>query len=307
LKDSFNNGREEGKPLQKHGKLALLGGDNRQRYMAKALEGSGWEVSVWGIDAPEAMLNWEDTICGANAIVLPLPASDDGVRIRSQADNSPRFTTLLERLNPEKCVILGGKIPEAWSAMASRQGFEIHDYFDRETLQMKNALPTVEGAICIAMTELPVTLCGTEATVIGYGRIASLLAERLLALGSKVTVYARKPRDIAHAQIRGLNARLLTGEGETSTLCDVPPDCRVIFNTVPMRIFSEKTLEALPAGCLLIELASFPGAFDFQAAKNAGMKPILASALPGRLFPESAGKILAETVAEILLSSLNTP
>ncbi len=271
--------------------------------MAKALKNAGWEVSLWGVNDPDGEQNWESAICGANIIVLPLPASDDGVRIRSQTDTPPRFRTLLEKLDSDKVIILGGKIPELWLAAANKQGIEIHDYFHSETLQMKNALPTVEGAICIAMTELPVTLCATQTAVIGYGRIASLLAERLLSLGSEVTVYARNPRDVAHAQIRGLHAKQLIGEGESSTLCEISSDCRVIFNTVPRRILSDKILKALPSGCLLMELASFPGGFDFQEAEGAGLKPLLASALPGKLFPESAGKSLAETVQEFLSSS----
>ncbi len=307
LNDIFNNEREEGKSLQRLGMLALLGGDNRQRYMLKVLEDAGWKVSVWGVDAPSTELDWEMAICDADVILLPLPASDDGVRIRSSVDGAPRFSTLLQRLDPNKTIILGGRLPNGWVEAAQKERFEILDYFDSETLQIRNALPTVEGAICIALTELPVVLCGTEVSVIGYGRIASLLAERLLGLGAKVTVYARKQKDIAHAQIRGLNARLLSGEGEASTLCSVSPECRVIFNTVPSRIFSEQIFSKLPPRCLLIELASFPGGFDFQAAEKAGLRPLLASALPGKLFPESAGEILAKTISEILLSSRNIP
>ena len=293
--------------MTKQGKLAILGGDDRQRYMPNTLRANGWEVASWGINLREDTPNWESAVEGADAILLPLPASEDGVRIRTSLENSPRFATLLQRLDPRACRILGGKLPKAWIDLAVAKGFDILDYFDSEALQMRNALPTVEGAIYLALSKLPVTLCGNKVAVLGYGRIASLLAERLLALGAHVTVYARKERDLAHAEIRGLTARQLRGEGDGSSLCEIPWDCRVIFNTIPSRILSSEILEHLPRGCILMELASFPGGFDFPSAERAGLCPLLASALPGKLFPESAGKILAQTVSEILLTPQNTP
>lgn len=49
-----------------------------------------------------------------------------------------------------------------------------------------NAVPTAEGAIQIAMEQTDVTLHGLPVLVIGHGRIGSLLARRLAALGAKV-------------------------------------------------------------------------------------------------------------------------
>ena len=51
---------------------------------------------------------------------------------------------------------------------------------------------------------------------------------------------------------------------------------------------------------LLIDLASKPGGVDFAAAKNAGIKTLWALGLPGKVFPVSAGSILADTVLIIL-------
>jgi dipicolinate synthase subunit A len=49
-----------------------------------------------------------------------------------------------------------------------------------------------------------------------------------------------------------------------------------------------------------MELASFPGGFDFVAAEKMGFSLILAQGLPGKHFPETAGRIIAETVLDLL-------
>ena len=174
------------------------------------------------------------------------------------------------------------------------------DYYDFDALQMKNAIPTVEGAILYALRELPVTLDGTAVAVIGYGRVASLLAERLLALGASVTVYARKERDLLHASLRHMRSVRIIGEGVESSLCAISTDCRMIFNTVPQRIFTEEILSSLPKSCMLMELASPPGGFDPALAEAMGLRCVLAPALPGKCFPESAGRILAEVLSDHL-------
>ena len=43
-------------------------------------------------------------------------------------------------------------------------------------------MPTAEGAIQLAMEELPITLHGARVLVIGYGRLGRVLADRLAGL-----------------------------------------------------------------------------------------------------------------------------
>ena len=50
---------------------------------------------------------------------------------------------------------------------------------------------------------------------------------------------------------------------------------------------------------MLMELASLPpGGFDTVAAVEMAFPLIIASALPGKHFPESAGNIIADTLLE---------
>lgn len=288
-------------------KIALLGGDERQIYMARALAQYGWSISVWGLGACDARIcpaqtvsNLEDALKDARVLLLPLPASIDGIRVNCplDRDSSLRFSTLLELWKGN--IILGGKLPPVLQSLKNTREIRLIDYFDHEILQLKNALPTAEGALAIAMRELPITIDGISAAVIGYGRIATVLADKLSALGAQVYLYARKPQDLALAALRHLIPMNLSVQNGKSTLEHLPRNCRVIFNTVPYPLFTREILETLPQGCLYIDLASAPGGIDWSAAKELGIQTVWGTALPGKCVPESAGLILAETIDSIL-------
>lgn len=290
-------------------KIALLGGDERQIYMARILAQHGWHVCVWGLGESsdrvcpaQTVRTPEEALKDARVIVLPMPASIDGIRVNCplDRDSSLRFSALLEMWHGE--LLLGGKLPPVLQSCAKEGGACLIDYYDDENLQLKNALPTAEGALAIAMRELPVMLDGIHAAVIGYGRIGKVLADKLSALGAHVYLYARKPLDLTRAALRHLTPLRLSVDGGRSSLEHLPRDCRVIFNTVPYLLFTREVLEMLPTNCLYIDLASAPGGIDWAAAKELGIKTVWGTALPGKCVPESAGQILAETI-ELILES----
>ena len=296
-------------------RLALLGGDARQLPVARRLA-EGYEVLVWGLDglAGEASgvhvcADWRQAIKGADAILLPLPCSADGVRVFApySADaEGIRLDVLLGELKKD-VLLLGGRLPEAMRRRAEERGVRWVDYLESEVLQLRNALPTAEGAIAIAMRELPVTLDGACVAVVGYGRIGSLLAQKLRALGAEVTVYARRAEQRALATLQGAKALPLTdGEGR-SCLSALPRGLRVLFSTVPHPLLSESVLRDFPRECLLVDLASPPGGVDRAAAAALGIKTVWGSALPGRYAPESAGEILGQTLAELLCERIGRP
>ena len=282
-------------------KWLIIGGDHRQIATARYLREQGIEVETWGLDEKTLKTNWNSAAKSADILLLPLPVTTDGVRIQCPLVESEgiRFASLLESVRPD-ALVLGGKFPELWAEQAKQAGVRLCDYFFSESLQMKNALPTVEGAIMLAMQALPVTLDGCAMAILGYGRIASLLAERLIALGADVTVFARKERDLAHATLRHCKAIALKGADASSSLCHLPEQCRIVFNTVPEKIVSEKVLEFWRRDCVLMELASLPGGFDMFSAEKMGFHLILAQGLPGKVFPETAGTIIAQTVLDLV-------
>lgn len=286
--------------------IALLGGDERQIYMARSLARMGYCVRVWGLGDVTARVSpahlfedWRDALGDCGVVVLPLPATTDGVRLFAPAcgDGGLRLSALLGASRGR--ILLGGKISPELRRSAEAKEIRVSDYFGKEELQLKNALPTAEGAVAIAMRELPVMLDGCRAAVVGYGRIGEVLTDKLIALGAEVTVYARRTEVLTRASLRHAKTVRLT-ECPPSPLSKLDPDTRVVFNTVPQWLFTEEVLRTVPKDCVLIDLASSPGGIDRAAAERLGVRNVWGTALPGKCVPESAGVILAETVAEML-------
>lgn len=299
-------------------KTAVLGGDARQLAAARRLAVPGHEVAVWGLEGDSAAfggavrtLDWMDAIRGAGAVLLPLPSSADGVRINVQCGpQSPdppelRFTHLLEALAPTQRVF-AGRVPPTFKTLAEERGMPLYDYSENELFQIRNALPTAEGAIEIAMRELPVTLAGTKAAVIGHGRIGKVLARLLCSLGMEVTVAARKSMDLAWIALEGCRPLRIEMYAGVSSL-EALGDCRVVFNTVPHWLFTHAVLEALRSDVVIIDLASAPGGIDPQAAADCGIRVIRALALPGKCAPETAGEIIADTLLDMMAREGVTP
>ncbi len=293
-------------------KLAILGGDLRQLALARRISSIGFETAVWGLGSCDGEIgdavrscSWEDAVRSANAVILPLPASYDGVRINCPMNDtdtvSPKMTVLLDTLE-KGTLITGGKFTPKFKAAAEVGGFRIVDFFESEELQIKNAVPTAEGAIAIAMSELPRTVDGAKVAVIGYGRVGRVLAERLGALGANVTVAARKSRDIAWAQNSRFDTAKISVCDGVSSLETLTRGYDVIFNTVPHWLLDAAILGKMQKSTLIIDLASAPGGVDSRAAGDCGIRVIWALSLPGKCSPFTAGEIICDSIIEILRS-----
>lgn len=296
-------------------KIAVLGGDKRQYSAAHQLAVLGFSVSVWGLPHTQEDMgdvvwasDWRSAIAVADAVLLPLPVSFDGLRLNlSLLEQTPsnaiydlRLTHLLEAMHRGQ-ILFCGRIPPSCKAYAEEMGFSPIDYSEDELFQLRNARPSAEGALELAMHELPETIHGTDTAVIGYGRIAQVLVPLLRGMGAGVTVAARKPADLCRAENFGCRTlRICSHEGK-STLSRLDNRCRVIFNTVPYWLFDRTVLESISPDVLIIDLASAPGGVDPQAAIDCGIRVIRASGLPGKCAPVTAGKIIAQTVSDYLI------
>lgn len=157
-----------------------------------------------------------------------------------------------------------------------------------------NAPPTGEGAIQIAMEELPITLHGARVLLIGAGRLSRVLAQQLRGLGSKVTVAARRFSDLAWAEVWGCTAE------RTDELRGWMCSYDLVINTAPALLMGREELEDLKPGCLVIDLASAPGGVDFAAAEELGVKAIQALSLPGKVAPVTAALAIKAAIYNIL-------
>lgn len=153
---------------------------------------------------------------------------------------------------------------------------------------------TAEGAVAIAMEELPIALFGSRCLIVGHGRIARALIRILRGMGASVTVAARSYGSLAEIEAEGCRA-VRTDALKTSVKA-----ADVVINTVPARMLTEPVLSALKHDALVIDLASRPGGVDLAAAGRLGVKTIWALSLPGKTAPITAGEIILHTIENCL-------
>lgn len=286
--------------MKKNITFLVVGGDLRQVYTAAALA-KDHKVYAAGFDGsvsiPEGVISAGYTLEipeKADIIILPLPASQNGVFVNTPfcKSNIP-LTSLIPVLN-DNGIIFGGRIDPQAMKIFNKHSAEAIDYFDREELSVLNAVPTAEGAVQIAMEEMATTIFGQKVLVTGYGRISKVLVKILCGMGADVTVTARKYSDLAWSEIYGCHGL------HTSQLKENIDKFSLIFNTVPAVILGEEILENIDTEALVIDLASKPGGVDFDVAGKLGLKVVWALSLPGKVAPISSGEIIASTVLNIL-------
>ncbi len=285
--------------------FAILGGDSRQISLAARLSLTGAQVRTYGL--PEDALtagvlpfaDWKEATRGATAVLLPLPASPDGIRINlplSPSMGAPLFVDVLTHV-PQNVPLIGGKFSPAMRALAEQNERELLDFCKSEDFQLKNAVPSAEGAIAILMDRMPCTVNGMSVAVTGYGRIGKALVRMLLGLGAKVCVGARKQAALAEASELGCDTVHLSSEDAVIALAKGK---QAIFNTVPHWLFTGRVLNSMDKKTLLIDLASAPGGVDAEVARGLGLPVIWALSLPGKYAPVTAGEIIAECVLLML-------
>lgn len=288
-------------------KIGILGGDMRQAALARRLSSIGFEVAVWGlgkacnIGDSVRCTDIADAIRGSDALVLPLPISRDGVTLNCPLlkGEPPRLSEIINSTEADT-VLLGGKLDAAFTVSANKKQITLIDYFECEELQIKNAVPTAEGAIAIALDELPITVFGANTGVCGYGRVGKAVAKLLRVMGANVKVAARSGEQLAYAECNGcIPVSLKKSYPEHLPLAELS-GCDVIFNTVPYRIFTKEVLEKLRSDTLIIDLAGDDGGVDRAAAENLGIKTIWALSLPGKVAPFTAANIICDCVLELL-------
>ena len=275
---------------------AVLGGDQRQLHLAELLRQDGLPVSEWGFDRirDRGQSSLEEAV-GADVIILPLPLTWDGRELNLPLSFSRvLLDDLWPLLDSRRQLICGGNLSPAVRAQTAAQRLEVVDYFDREEVQVGNAVPTAEGAIQAAMEAMDRTLHGAEVLVIGFGRIGKVLVGDLRGLGARVWVSARKYSDQAWAETMGCQTL------HTERLAGKLGNFDAVFNTVPAPVLGRERLEELRPSCVVVDVASGSGGVNFAAADALGISATWARGLPGKVAPFTAAEVLRTALYHIL-------
>lgn len=282
-------------------KFLICGGDLRQAKLAESLVTDGYNVKVTGFDDADYLGNniriskfSSRLVSEADVIVLPLPCTTDDETLSTPMQKDIiKLEQLFSVASPSQ-IVVGGKVSEKVRTLAEQRGIIVNDYLKREELAICNAIPTVEGAIQIAMENMPVTIHGLNVLVLGFGRIGKLSCDKFRALGANVAAEARKVEDIAWIKAYGYKGIHLNDL--SSHICNYD----LIINTVPTMLLTKELIEKIKDDSLIIDLASKPGGVDMEAAAKCGKKVIWALSLPGTVAPVTAGIIIKDTILNIL-------
>ncbi len=277
--------------------VAVIGGDKRQLFAADAFLKRGFEVALAGFDKLESrgglrLCTVGEALGGSDIVLLPVQGLSDG-KIKCYFSDKEIYvdSSFVESVG-DKPVFMG--------RAKTFPGVKAHDLLLREDFAVLNALPSAEGAVETAMREYEGTISGSRCLVIGYGRIGSVLSRLLSALGARTCVCSRSETGRAKVVCDG-NTPYDTSELSRLSGFDI------VFNTADAVVLNEPVLSRWNSDTLIIDLASLPGGVDFAAANRLGFTTVQAPGLPGRCSPKTAGKILADTVLNILKEEYRCP
>lgn len=286
--------------------VAVIGGDVRQLAVVEALIPMAQTVKVYG--HPQTALPKNAIYCVAlenaleavNTVVLPIGGMNDAGMIRSyQTDQFIDFGRYFNFLELGT-LVLTGSLTAKWLEQATKRELQVVQYAEDDTIAILNSIPTAEGAVQIALEQLPITIHGSQVLVVGFGRVGMTVARTFQGLGAQVTVVARRFELLARAREMGYGTVI------QPQLVLVVAKMQIIINTVPAILFDHTILAASAPEVLIIDLASAPGGIDFDAAKALGRKAIFAPGLPGKVAPQTAGAILALAIPELIIKALIT-
>lgn len=251
-------------------KLCLIGGDRRLLYLCELLNKASHTVYYAGTKESALSPRLMQSLSECDAVILPTPMSRDGIYITG---SNLKIDALLSML-PEKAAVFGGRLDGRF-----RNGVRtLFDYLADEPFTLRNALLTAEGVLRMVYENTETAISDLSFLLYGYGRISTFLTSRLIALGARVTVVARK--ETARKAAKALGAAAIE-------FSDTPPVADYAVNTVPHPF----AFPSLPPVKTLIDLAVLPK----EAFPEGDAEVISAPALPGRFFPKSAAKILYDT------------
>lgn len=283
--------------------VVFLGGDARQLEMFQKLAEMDASVTLVGFDqlsnpyqgVQRQALSLE-MLATADALVLPAVGTDDNGRVHA-IFTSEEMTLTEEHISVLKkdCVIFTGMSKPYLSKLCAKYRIHLVELFERDDVAIYNSIPTAEGAVMMAIQHTDITLHGAEIAVLGMGRTGFTLARTLLGLGANVTIGVRRDEHFARAAEMGFKPFYLRELANNMSNIDL------LFNTIPTMIVTAQVIAQMPNRAVLIDLASKPGGIDFRFAEKRGIKAMLAPGLPGIVAPKTAGRILANSISQLLL------
>jgi dipicolinate synthase subunit A len=286
--------------------VIFLGGDARQLEVIKRFIALQAEVSLIGFDNLQTPLSGTmqrelnpSLLQHADIVVLPIVGTDDKGNVSSVfTSQTLTFTREHVQALPKQCLIFTGIAHPYLKEICAEHKIRLFELMSRNDVAIYNSIPTVEGAIMMAIQHTDITLHQSNCIVLGLGRVGLSLARVLHAIGARVHAGVRFSDDYARAFEMGLTPFYIEELPQKVEQADI------IFNTVPAKIIDAAVLGKVSHKALIIDLASKPGGVDYHYAEKRGIRAMLAPSLPGLVAPKTAGKILATAITDLISAEL---
>jgi dipicolinate synthase subunit A len=285
--------------------VVFVGGDARQLEVIKSCIQMDAKVSLIGYDNLRNPFSGAtlkeltaDYLRQADILVLPIIGTDEQGIIMS-VFTSKKIMLTEEHIQslPKHAMVFVGIFSPHLKNMCEKHGLRLVALMELDDVAIYNSIPTVEGALMMAIQNTDITIHGSVCIVLGLGRVGMSLARTLDAIGARVRVGVRGSDYMARAFEMGLEAF------DISELPAKVTDADIIFNTIPAVVITAAVIMHAPHDVLIIDLASNPGGVDYAYAEKRGIKAILAPSLPGIVAPKTAGRILANTMTQLITSA----
>lgn len=286
--------------MSQHVDIGIFGGDQRQVYMVESFLRKDYSVMSYHLSSEithekhRLASSLTELMDHCKILIGPIPMSRDQKTIfSSKTPSDLTITQIVKHLNTTHTLIAGS------ISLPIIEQCQIKDasYFDlmkNEKITILNSIATAEGTIMEAILGSDQNLHGSECLVLGYGRCAKVLAQKLKGMDAKVTIAARSEEALSYANVFGFEAIPL------SELKQRLSSYHFIFNTIPSMVINQEYLDCISTEALIIDIASAPGGVDFEYAKQRNLNAKLCLGLPGKVAPRTSAEFLVTEIIKYL-------
>ena len=251
-------------------KMLVIRGDERQIYLMDVLRKAEFDVTF----ANDFLELTEDEVAKYQVLLLPIVVQ-------------PKVLEHCKENLKQGQRVYGGMFPEEFVQHIKRKGVILFDYTKDESIAIKNAVATAEGAIAEAIINSKVNLHGSQCLVIGFGRCGEILADKLKGLKCDVTVLLRNREQMARAEAYGYHVKSCIEVKERVLQKEKEVCYDYIFNTAPAMLVDKRFLQEQKNTVTIIDIASAPGGVDYEACKEFGIMAKNCLSLPGKYAPKT--------------------
>ena len=266
--------------------LLILGGDQRNRIVLDILRERGFSVEYFSDTRRENTQAILQHISQTEYQLLPMMLAEQPICGLARAE--------LFEACPAHSHVFGGAATQHWIKACQDKGHCLVQLLQNETLAAENAYYTAEGAIGLVQELSKASMYQTKCVVVGSGRIATALCRMLKIHTPYVTVLARNKKRMAELALQQIGCLEIEQQGNAFE------NAEIVFNTVPDTIIDPGALCKMAKTGIYVELASAPYGCPWERIPD-GIHKVLGNGLPGKRFPFSAAKSMAEVMVPYLI------